>query len=677
MEDLADQIREDYLISVKKSIVDFVLREQKDLQLVVDENQVKAPIYPPKNPVFVRNYNVAKEFCYTNLHPYNKPLQQELLKMWHVKFGDLRMLSVSSFEQKTEAIELSDFNKEVLHHTANAEDRLQRRWLPEVQNMFHAHNKKYQATSSLKGLRLQAFFNSTAQLMTQNLQDMTLASIEEYKGMIVNMSSLNSGLAFIIRLVLDGDEVKFEPDVTDFFEYCTALVDVVKNSAHVVPRVESKLFTELPWSKPANSDGKLHPTILESITSSAKDEIIAALKVGAREPQAYLAKVEKKYKDLITRKSENDLNAFLAGEHPFRAFQKQIKQSRGVLNLLQYDEPKIVKMGMFELHVDELIRSLMKRVNSMITKTIDQMKTEHVTNTKNLVQRFEEIATTALTTPKDTAELMDLSQNIQAIRKPGGEMSQIEKQLRATKERLLFLAAESPMMQMDYRLNTDALSWPERIEKIFTDHENIVKEKTMQYQDGLKQRRERFILDLESYSKTLDEFSSFSDPDDVEKYYQKAQRLQGKLDAALEKIDQFNVEEESYGWETSVYPIRGEISNKLAPYYRLYEACSKFKSEKNEIVNGDMSKVNPDDVEANVDNYWRTLYKCEKEMKENPVAKNIATSIKSDVDDFKKSIPIIQTVCNPGERFLLSSGKDSSFSFLILLLAPCLFTVHS
>ena len=271
----------------------------------------------------------------------------------------------------------------------------------------------------------------------------------------------------------------------------------------------------------------------------------------------------------------------------------------------------------------------MKRVNGMMTKTIEQMKGEHLANTKALVSRFEEIATTALTTPKDTAELMSLGETIHNIRKPGGEMRQIERQLTQTKDRLLFLSAESGMMQADYKLNTEALSWPDRIEKVFADHEAIIKEKTLQYQDGLKQRRERFSLDLESYSKTLEEFASFTEPEDVEKYFQKAQRLQTKLDQSLEKIDQFNAEEESYGWETSVYPIRGEVANKLSPYYRLYEACSKFRQERNEIVNGDMTKVNPDDVEANIDNYWRTLYKCEKEMKANPVAKNIATAIKA------------------------------------------------
>ena len=67
------------------------------------------------------------------------------------------------------------------------------------------------------------------------------------------------------------------------------------------------------------------------------------------------------------------------------------------------------------------------------------------------------------------------------------------------------------------------------MEKVFLDHESIIKDKTNQYQDGLKQRRERFILDLEGYQKTLDEFTTFSEPEDVEKYFQKAQRLQSKV----------------------------------------------------------------------------------------------------------------------------------------------------
>ena len=40
----------------------------------------------------------------------------------------------------------------------------------------------------MKGSKLEAFFNSTATLMTKNLQDLALLSIEDYKNMIIDTS---------------------------------------------------------------------------------------------------------------------------------------------------------------------------------------------------------------------------------------------------------------------------------------------------------------------------------------------------------------------------------------------------------------------------------------------------------------------------------------------------------
>ena len=91
-----------------------------------------------------------------------------------------------------------------------------------------------------------------------------------------------------------------------------------------------------------------------------------------------MAKVEKKFTGLITRKTEQDLDAFLEQEHTFKEYQRQIKTNRGVLNLLQYEEPRVIRFGMFELHCDELVRALIKRVESMISKLIEKMKTEHL-----------------------------------------------------------------------------------------------------------------------------------------------------------------------------------------------------------------------------------------------------------------------------------------------------------
>ena len=89
------------------------------------------------------------------------------------------------------------------------------------------------------------------------------------------------------------------------------------------------------------------------------------------------------------------------------------------------------------------------------------------------------------------------------MRGPGGRLSTVDRSLRATKDRLLFLCGETQMTPRDIRINTDVFVWPQRMEKIFADHEGIIKDKTDSYQEGLKQRRERFQQDLESYQKQL------------------------------------------------------------------------------------------------------------------------------------------------------------------------------
>ena len=52
-----------------------------------------------------------------------------------------------------------------------------------------------------------------------------------------------------------------------------------------------------------------------------------------------------------------------------------------------------------------------------------------------------------------------------------------------------------------------------------------------------------------------------------------------RLEAASEKIDQFNVEEEAYEWELSQYPLRRELETQLNPYLKLYETTVEFNAK--------------------------------------------------------------------------------------------------
>ena len=137
---------------------------------------------------------------------------------------------------------------------------------------------------------------------------------------------------------------------------------------------------------------------------------------------------------------------------------------------------------------------------------------------------------------------------------------------------------------------------------------------------------------------------------DLPKYFKKSQSLEQKLTLANERIDQFNAEEEAFGWEVTQYPLRLATYNNLQPFLKLYEIGVEFTNKHNDWMDGPMSKVVPDQVDADVNNYWRQLYKLERQFQNQPVARKMAAKLRTKVDEFKENLPLVSTLFNQGMR---------------------------
>jgi dynein heavy chain len=59
------------------------------------------------------------------------------------------------------------------------------RWFPEVQNIFYQGNKRKQVPSNQDQEKLESFFNCAATLMTENLQQLSLLSLQDYQDLLV------------------------------------------------------------------------------------------------------------------------------------------------------------------------------------------------------------------------------------------------------------------------------------------------------------------------------------------------------------------------------------------------------------------------------------------------------------------------------------------------------------
>ncbi len=147
----------------------------------------------------------------------------------------------------------------------------------------------------------------------------------------------------------------------------------------------------------------------------------------------------------------------------------------------------------------------------------------------------------------------------------------------------------------------------------------------------------------------MEELNNCGEISELPKYFKKAQNLEQKLMAANERIEQFNSEEEAFNYEATQYPLRLQTLNTLQPFSKLYEIGVEFTNKFKDWMEGPMQKVIPDQVEQDVGNYWRQLFKLERQFQNQPMPRKLAAKLRSKVDEFKENLPLVMTLFNPGK----------------------------
>lgn len=69
-------------------------------------------------------------------------------------------------------------------------------------------------------------------------------------------------------------------------------------------------------------------------------------------------------------------------DHTFVEYEKEVKKFSRLADEIQYKTTKIVRVGMFELHCDELIRTMAKRAENCTNKLLDRMLKDHFDTNK-------------------------------------------------------------------------------------------------------------------------------------------------------------------------------------------------------------------------------------------------------------------------------------------------------
>ena len=204
-----------------------------------------------------------------------------------------------------------------------------------------------------------------------------------------------------MRLILSDTEIKYEPSFHDFEVSMLNMIDIIIKSCANIPRVETRLYSDSaiqvtlfktlasvkfktliyltikqqPGLK-KDASGGLIPVILSNIVEAHKKRVADVINAESSGPINH-SKSFDKYTSLITKKAEDEIDSFLKEDHSFNEYEKDVKKYQKLVKEITFSSHKIVRVGMFELHCEELIGSLAKRASSLLNKLIDRMLNEH------------------------------------------------------------------------------------------------------------------------------------------------------------------------------------------------------------------------------------------------------------------------------------------------------------
>lgn len=633
-----------YTLSSKKATVDFVLQNFIPLGIINKSSEAFYTQKPWRNSLI----SIFRHHSY-NLHVTNVCLKN-VLNLWNYgSHNQSRLLRKNDFHSMKESVDLGAFDELCSKQMEECIDHLENRWLNEVHRIFMKASRQGLVPKLEDTVKHKDFFDCVSVLMTAQVQQMTLDSLQDFIDLLIQPSTskrIYEHPGIIINLVLENVSIGFEPNFSDFQKVLISILDKMVDISKSIHRIEFKLYAN--WDSNKNTKKCfLQPITLPEILYSHKIGISRLIVRERLGPELH-AKNFDQYSDIINKKAEMEVNEFIEGEHSFDEYCAMVEKYKNLSDDIKYKSSRISRMGLFEVHCEKLIDSLSNRATDLSKKLLDRMVKDHNDINMKLELEYHSIANKGLTKPLDTVELMDLISYIHEAQET--IIPRLEEGLREAMRRLLYLADHTDLTMHDMDVNSMLFSWADRIHFVLQEHRRIVEEKTEKFIEMLKVRKERLVDELQSYSTIIQEFKSFGEVTDVEKYLKNAQALDTKLQAASKKIEDINFEENSYELPKTTYPIRNEIASTLEPYLQLYTATVDFNAKHEHWMNGPMNEVDPESVAKDVEEHSKIFMRLEKHFGDLASPKKIAFKGKTKVDAFKVHLPIVMILFNPGLR---------------------------
>ncbi|KAK7490595.1 hypothetical protein BaRGS_00018198, partial [Batillaria attramentaria] len=585
------------------------------------------------------DFVIHKERLLGKLHLVH-PAMRTLLNMCQVELGNLVLADCSKYRGDS-TLEYDSWKNSVSLELEKSEEKLMQSWFPDVVALFS--DKKQ---LNLPHGKSTSFFNSVNTLISNQLMDMKVRTIEHYAELFEHDNRLKLPV-LRIELVLDEGVMTFYPPVTDFEQLVSSIMYMMAKTMSKVPTVQSWLAGGETLSF---TDSHVATHIITMIQFKLETSALKLFEGPMLHLQGYIDK----YEYLINGTALAEVEKFLSEKH---------------------DLPSVAFYDTFRLDCDDLKLGLVEAARGLANKLLMRVVDDHRRANKKTIDGFEEIKRRALHVPETSEQLMEMVEFVADASIMG--MFKLMQQIQEAYTRLKYLMDVHLFTADDIQLQTEVFNWPVLIDPVFDQHEVLAEKSKHQNEVLLAEKTKKVHREIEKLKQRMDEFNDFGELDMIQQYIKDVMAVQRRIDAVQELIEWINKEEALFKFPITKYPEVHEIQQTLEPFMKIFTLVFKWQKSEKKWMDGYFLELDGEAIEAEVDEYMRDLFKLQKvfakahkkalgewedrqrEAKkhrqrllltvEDPTIK-VSNCIQGEMKTFKESIPLIVIMCNPGIR---------------------------
>jgi hypothetical protein len=336
---LTEEVGDQYVTAVKRSIVDFVLRNGGAEDKVHTWPAYLAdPTLDTDSKPWSDSFHKAQRKLHRDLF-LTQPAVILLLPLWELEFAGVRLVQPEEVNRRKTAYDTPGFAKAVGFQIDRARHSLQKQWVQHAAQLMDG----LRATGRLTGTSPQ-FWECCAQVMNHQLHRLLAASLDEFLDMIFPASGFSGFKGFALELQVHGSVLGFDVNVDDVQDTVTALLTKMHTAVSEMVRVEY-FVTE---DRPTGRERFLDPCFASDRMTAYAERVTSAFAPQRSAPTDW-AQLYQPFLHLVDGQAAVEVTQFLAETPSFEQRVAKVQQFQQLAARIEFECANVARVGLFEI----------------------------------------------------------------------------------------------------------------------------------------------------------------------------------------------------------------------------------------------------------------------------------------------------------------------------------------